>query len=141
MVLPADGSTLMCYEEVTAGVESGRLLLFVNDLNDQRDQRDDEHTESEKLGPCNHTDHPLFFRIGGKEDYPRKVGEPPTVTGSTEHRITQVFVKNKSRPFDNGRLQTVEKPSFLALPLGELSCASMTEGVYRIFATQIFDIS
>ena len=31
--------------------------------------------------------------------------------------------------------------SALALPLGELSCASMTERVYRIFAKQIFDIS
>ena len=28
-----------------------------------------------------------------------------------------------------GGPQTVEKLSFLALPLGELSCASMTEGV------------
>ena len=65
----------MCYVEVTAGVESGRLLLFFNDLDDQRDQRDDEHSESKKLGPCNHTDHPLLFRIGGKEDYPRKMGE------------------------------------------------------------------
>ena len=64
-----------CYkEEVTAGLRDGRLLLFINDLDDQRDQRDDEHTECEKLGPCNHTDHPLFFRIGGKEDYPRKRG-------------------------------------------------------------------
>ena len=64
----------MCYVEVTAGVESGRLLLFFNDLDDQRDQRDDEHSESKKLGPCNHTDHPLLFRIGGKEDYPRERG-------------------------------------------------------------------
>jgi len=64
----------MCYMEVTAGVGSWRLLLFFNDLNDQRDQRDDEHSESKKLGPCNHTDHPLFFRIGGKEDYPRDGG-------------------------------------------------------------------
>ena len=64
-----------CYkEEVTAGLRDGRLLLFINDLDDQRDQRDDEHTECEKLGPCNQTDHPLFFRIGGKEDYPRKRG-------------------------------------------------------------------
>ena len=64
----------MRYKEVTAGLRDGRLLLFFNDLNDQRDQCDDEHSESEKLGPCNHTDHPLFFRIGGKEDYPRGGG-------------------------------------------------------------------
>ena len=64
----------MCYLEVTAGVGSGRLLLFINDLNDQRDQRDDEHTESEKLRPCNHTDHPLSVWSGGKEDYPREWG-------------------------------------------------------------------
>ena len=65
----------MVYKEVTAGVVAGRLLLFIiNDLDDQRDQRDDEHTECKKLGPCNHTDHPLFLRIGGKEDYPRTVG-------------------------------------------------------------------
>ena len=90
-------------QEVTAGVAAGRLLLFiVNDLNDQRDQRDDEHTESEKLGPCNHTDHPLFIRIGGKEDHPRVAGEPPTVTGSTAHSIAQLFDKSKGRPVTGG---------------------------------------
>ena len=97
----------MCYMEVTAGVESGRLLLFFNDLDDQRDQRDDEHSESKKLGPCNHTDHPLLFRIGGKEDYPRKMGEPPTVTGSTGDRISQKFDKCKSRPSTDGRLSVI----------------------------------
>ena len=77
------------YEEVTAGLRDGRLLLFLNDLNDQGDQRDQKHTESKKLRPCNHIDHPLSLWIGGKEVYPRRWGEPPTVTGSTGSRISQ----------------------------------------------------
>ena len=39
-----------------------------------------------------------------------------------------------------GGFQTVTEPCFLAPPLGELSCDSMTERGYRIFAKQIFDI-
>ena len=66
-------SPTICYDEVTASVVAGRLLLFlVNDPYDQRDESDDEGTKLKQLGPCNHIAHPLFFRIGGKEDYPRK---------------------------------------------------------------------
>ena len=36
--------------------------------------------------------------------------------------------------------QTVKELYFLALPLGELSCDSMTERVYGIFSKQIFGI-
>ena len=88
-----------CYKEVTAGLRDGRLLLFIiNDLNDQCDKSDDEGTKLKQLGPCNHTAHPLFLGIGGIEDYPRRTGEPPTVTGSTADRISQKFDKCKSRP-------------------------------------------
>ena len=38
-------------------------------------------------------------------------------------------------------LQSVKEPYFLALPLGELSCDSMTERAYGIFSKQIFGIS
>ena len=93
------------YKEVTASLRDGRLLLFIcKDLNDQSEKRNDEGTKLKQLGPCNHAAHPLFFRIGGKEDYPRG-GEPPTVTGSTIHRIAQKSVEIKSRPsHDDGRL-------------------------------------
>ena len=88
-----------CYKEVTAGLRDGRLLLFIiHDLNDQCDKSDDEGTKLKQLGPCNHIAHPLFLGIGGKEDYPRRTGEPPTVTGSTADRISQKFDKCKSRP-------------------------------------------
>ena len=93
----------MCYEEVTAGVESGRLLLFVNDLNDQRDQRDEKHTEGKELGPCNHTDHPLFSRFGGKEDYPRERGNrlPLLVAPSLAyHSFRQKARTNTAAPSD-----------------------------------------
>ena len=63
------------YKEVTASLRDGRLLLFIcKDLNDQSEKRNDEGTKLKQLGPCNHIAHPLFFRIGGKEDYPRKRG-------------------------------------------------------------------
>ena len=97
-----------CYKEVTAGLRDGRLLLFIiHDLNDQCDKSDDEGTKLKQLGPCNHTAHPLFLGIGGKEDYPRRTGEPPTVTGSTADRITQKFDKCKSRPSSDGRLRVI----------------------------------
>ena len=87
-MLPADGSPLCSYDEVTAGLRDGRLLLVIfNELNDQSEKRNDNGTKLKQLGPCNHAAHPLFFRIGGKEDYPRE-GEPPTVTGSTGARIS-----------------------------------------------------
>jgi len=48
------------YEEVTAGLRDGRLLLFItNDLNDQCEKRDDEGTKLKQLRPCNHAAHPL----------------------------------------------------------------------------------
>ena len=88
MVLPADGSPLCSYDEVTAGLRDGRLLLLISDdLNDQSEKRNDKGTKLKQLGPCNHAAHPLFLRIGGKEDYPRE-GEPPTVPGSTGARIS-----------------------------------------------------
>ena len=74
MVLPADGFPLR-YKEVTAGVESWRLLLFIsNDLNDQCEKRDDEGTKLKQLGPCNHAAHPLSCRSGAKKITP-EVGE------------------------------------------------------------------
>ena len=54
------------YKEVTAGVVSGRLLLFlINDLYDQRDESDDDSTKLKQLGPCNHIAHPLFSGESG----------------------------------------------------------------------------
>ena len=74
MVLPADGFPLR-YKEVTAGVESWRLLLFIsNDLNDQSEKRNDEGTKLKQLGPCNHAAHPLSFESGAKKITP-EVGE------------------------------------------------------------------
>ena len=76
------------YKEVTVCLRDWRLLLVIfNDLNDQSEKRNDKGTKLKQLGPCNHAAHPLFFRIGGKEDYPRE-GELPTVTGSTGARIS-----------------------------------------------------
>ena len=76
MVLPADGSPLCSYEEVTVRLGDWRLLLLAifNDLNDQSEKRNDEGTKLKQLGPCNHAAHPLSMWIGGKEDYPRKDG-------------------------------------------------------------------
>ena len=98
MVLPADGSPTIIYKEVTAGVESWRLLLFIsNDLKDQSEKRNDEGTKLKQLGPCNHAAHPLSVGIGGKEDHPREPGEPPTVTGSTNGKIAQNVSKSKAK--------------------------------------------
>ena len=48
------------YEEVTAGLRDGRLLLFISDdLEDQSEKRNDKGTKLKQLGPCNHAAHPL----------------------------------------------------------------------------------
>ena len=84
----------LSYKEVTVAVEGWRLLLFIsNDLNDQSEKRNDEGTKLKQLGPCNHIAHPLFFTNRGQRRSPPKTGEPPTVPGSTIHRIPQRSTK------------------------------------------------
>ena len=93
-------------QEVTAGVVAWAVTsFFVNDLNDQRDQRDEKHTEGKELGPCNHTDHPLFSRFGGKEDYPREQGNrlPLLVAPSPDyHSFRQKARTKTAAPSDGG---------------------------------------
>ena len=89
----------ICYNEVTASVVAGRLLLFlVNDLYDQRDESDDDSTKLKQLGPCNHMLTPFSFESGAKKITPEMRGKPPTVTGSTRVRISQISsnIKKKS---------------------------------------------
>jgi hypothetical protein len=87
------------YKEVTAGVESWRLLLFIsNDLHDQRDESDDDSTKLKQLGPCNHMPTPFSSELGAKKITPEEWGNrlPYLVAPKKEYHSFLVKAREKA---------------------------------------------
>ena len=123
-----------CYKEVTAGVGSGRLLLFIfHDLYDQRDKSDDNSTKLKQLGPCNHMLTPFSFESGAKKITPEMGNRLPLLVAPPGyyHKFPQ---KAKQKPLASpfGRGGPRQR-------VGEGSGFSKINRIYRIFALQIFD--
>ena len=99
MVLPADGSPLCSYDEVTAGLRDGRLLLLISDdLNDQSEKRNDKGTKLKQLGPCNHMPTPFSSELGAKKITPEEWGNrlPYLVAPKKEYHSSLAKAREKA---------------------------------------------